>query len=93
MLTKCSFIIHSNLLTLLRIVAYVLCRVLNLACIDSAPCSPIIPKPTPCAQIQSYVWSSSKCIFTGTVAVGNVERKKSMKLLMACPVIEKNDVY
>ena len=42
---RCSLTIDINLCVLSGMAWYVRCKVLNLACIDSAPCSPIRPNP------------------------------------------------
>ena len=57
-------------------------RVLRWAWTDSPPCSPWNRRPKCHCRIQGMTWSSSRCIFGGTVSDGN-EAQKLMSWLNA----------
>ena len=54
---------------------------LNLAWIDSEPCSPIIPKPVFHPFIHGTMCASRKCIFGSTVALGIFHDRNSWSTL------------
>ena len=68
-LRKCSFTMHIRFCMRSLIRPNAKPSRLNLACIDSSPCSPRRPKPTWLVFAHCRVWSSNRC---GTVASGYV---------------------
>ena len=85
-LIKCSLITEVMCCSLSCIEAKVLCRVLNLAWIDSAPCSPKRPNPACQFRAHSRVWSSRKCIFGVIEASGNDTRNSWRNSDVACSI-------
>ena len=77
-LSKRSFTMHIRFCMRSLIGANAKLSRLNLAWIDSSPCSPRRPKPTWLVFAHCRVWSSNRCILIGTVASGYVSRKKAM---------------
>ena len=71
---KCSKTMHFSRSTLFVILEYVLSSALKRAWIDSAPCSPIIPRPTLHFWMNGTIWSSNICSFGMTVLSGKLER-------------------
>ena len=65
---QCLITMHLRFCTLSLIGANASPSQLNLAGIDSAPCSPRRPKPTRLQFTHRRVWSSNRCILIGTVA-------------------------
>ena len=76
--SKCSFIIKDSLSTGSCTEWYVRCKELNLAWMDSAPCSPRRPNPTYVLFGHGTVCSSSMCIFNVIEQSGKELLKCSM---------------
>ena len=76
--SRCSFIIKDSLLTWSCTEWYVYCKELNLAWMDSAPCSLRRPNPTYIRLAHGTVCSTSMCIFNVIEQSGKELLKCSM---------------
>lgn len=91
-LVRCSFTIHRRCCTLSVIAMCDRLSRVNLAWMDSAPCSPSRPNPTWKDFAHGTAWSSNTCIFMGTVAWGKDSRKNVMNSPTASSVKKNNNI-